>query len=76
MKKKSIKDTREYFGAEIKSGITLKYSEMQSQVVALTARVNKAEEIANDIEDKFMERKKYKEKRNKQDWLYNLSVII
>ena len=39
---------------------------MQSKMDALTARANEAEEIANDIEDKFMERKKYKEKRNKQ----------
>ena len=39
---------------------------MQSKLDALTARVNKAEERKSDIEDKLMERKEPKKKREKQ----------
>ena len=39
---------------------------MQSKVDALTARVNEAEESISDIEDKLMERKEPKKKREKQ----------
>ena len=39
---------------------------MQSKLDVLTARVNEVEERVSDIEDKLMERKEAKEKREKQ----------
>ena len=65
---KSVKDSRDFITAELRSNqaeIKNRLNEMQSKLDALTARVNEGEERVNDIEDKLMVKKETKEKREK-----------
>ena len=57
---KSIKDSRDFVIAELRSNrVEIKYrlNEMQFKLDILTARVNEVEERVSDIEDKLMARK-------------------
>ena len=66
---KSIKDSRDFVMAELRSNqaeIKNRLNEMQSKLDALSGRVNEVEERVSDIEDKLMVRKKAEEKREKR----------
>ena len=66
LKKKSIKDSRDFVTAELGSNqteIKNRLNEMQSKLDVLTAKVNEVEERVSDIEDKLMVRKEVEEKR-------------
>ena len=63
--KKSIKDSRDFIAAELRSNqakIRNRLNEMQSILDVLTARVNELEETVSDIKDKLMVRKEREEK--------------
>ena len=67
---KSIKDSRDFVSTELRSNpakIKNRLNEMQSKLDALTARLHEAKERVSDKEDKLMERKEDKEKREKQE---------
>ena len=66
---KSVKDSRDFVTAELRSNqteIKNKLNEMQSKLDVLIARVNEVEERVSDIEEKLMVRKEAEEKREKQ----------
>ena len=68
--KKSIKDSKDFVTAELRSNqvkIKNTLAERQSKLDALTAQVDEVEERLCDIEDKVMERKEAEEKKEKNN---------